>query len=130
MVAREGRMLARLGAGHINIVRPLEIVLTSRHLAFITEYVPGTCAVVCVALPLLLLCRKSWRCGGALGIFVVRTLSTYAGVEREHTTRSSFIHTFVCCAGGSLSDYLVRNKMDEDVARYFFKQLLSALSYW
>jgi hypothetical protein len=34
-------MLARLGAGHINIVRPLEIVLTSRHLAFITEYVPG-----------------------------------------------------------------------------------------
>lgn len=41
MVAREGRMLARLGAGHINIVRPLEIVLTSRHVAFITEYVPG-----------------------------------------------------------------------------------------
>ncbi|WIA11167.1 hypothetical protein OEZ85_011300 [Tetradesmus obliquus] len=71
MVAREGRMLARLGAGHINIVRPLEIVLTSRHLAFITEYVPG----------------------------------------------------------GSLSDYLVRNKMDEDVARYFFKQLLAAIRY-
>jgi hypothetical protein len=43
MVAREGRMLARLGAGHINIVRPLEIVLTSRHLSFITEYVPGGC---------------------------------------------------------------------------------------
>lgn len=34
-------MLAMLGAGHINIVRPLEVVLTSRHLAFITEYVPG-----------------------------------------------------------------------------------------
>jgi serine/threonine protein kinase len=34
------------------------------------------------------------------------------------------------CAGGSLSDYLVRNKMDEDVARYFFKQLLAAIRYW
>jgi hypothetical protein len=33
-------------------------------------------------------------------------------------------------AGGSLSDYLVRNKMDEDVARYFFKQLLAAIRYW
>lgn len=41
MVAREGRMLARLGAGHINIVRPLEAVLTTKHLAFISEYVPG-----------------------------------------------------------------------------------------
>lgn len=41
MVGREGRMLTRLGFGHVNIVRPLEIVLTSRHLAFISEYVPG-----------------------------------------------------------------------------------------
>jgi hypothetical protein len=38
---REGRMLTRLGEGHVNIVRPLEIVLTSRHLAFVQEYVPG-----------------------------------------------------------------------------------------
>lgn len=41
MVGREGRLLARLGAGHVNIVRPLEVVLTSRHLAFVSEYVPG-----------------------------------------------------------------------------------------
>eukprot|EP00879_Flechtneria_rotunda_P014356 GHRR01014996.1.p1 GENE.GHRR01014996.1~~GHRR01014996.1.p1 ORF type:complete len:334 (+),score=99.83 GHRR01014996.1:698-1699(+) len=71
MVGREGRMLARLGSGHINIVRPLEIVLTSRHLAFITEYVPG----------------------------------------------------------GSMSDYLAKHSMTEDVARYFFKQLLAAVHY-
>jgi serine/threonine protein kinase len=37
---------------------------------------------------------------------------------------------YLTCAGGSLSDYLVRNKMDEEVARYFFKQLLAAIRYW
>jgi hypothetical protein len=41
MAKREFSMLAQLGPSHLNIVRPLEIVLTSKHLVLITEYVPG-----------------------------------------------------------------------------------------
>jgi serine/threonine protein kinase len=41
MARREFSMLAQLGAGHLNIVRALEVVLTSKHLVLITEYVPG-----------------------------------------------------------------------------------------
>lgn len=43
MAGREFRMALTLGSGpcHINVVRPLELVLTSKHLALITEYVPG-----------------------------------------------------------------------------------------
>lgn len=41
MARREFSMLAQLGPGHLNIVRPLELVLTSKHLVLITEYVPG-----------------------------------------------------------------------------------------
>jgi hypothetical protein len=53
MARREFSMLAQLGSGHLNIVRPLEVVLTSKFLVLITEYVPGkhfTClgaAAVC-----------------------------------------------------------------------------------
>lgn len=42
MARREFSMLAQLGPGHLNIVRPLEVVLTSKKLVLITEYVPGT----------------------------------------------------------------------------------------
>lgn len=41
MARREFSMLAQLGPGHLNIVRPLEVVLTSKQLVLITEYVPG-----------------------------------------------------------------------------------------
>lgn len=41
MARREFSMLAQLGPGHLNIVRPLEVVLTSKYLVLITEYVPG-----------------------------------------------------------------------------------------
>lgn len=41
MARREFSMLAQLGPGHLNIVRPLEVVLTSKKLVLITEYVPG-----------------------------------------------------------------------------------------
>lgn len=33
------------------------------------------------------------------------------------------------CAGGCLSDYLARHSCTEEVARYFFKQLLDALAF-
>lgn len=46
MARREFSMLAQLGPSHLNIVRPLEIVLTSKYLALITEYVPGTLHVL------------------------------------------------------------------------------------
>lgn len=35
----------------------------------------------------------------------------------------------LCTPGGSLSDYLARHAVCEDVARYFFKQLVEALSF-
>lgn len=41
MARREFSMLAQLGSGHLNIVRPIEVVLTTKHLMLITEYVPG-----------------------------------------------------------------------------------------
>lgn len=41
MARREFSMLAQLGAGHLNIVRALEVVLTTKHLVLVTEYVPG-----------------------------------------------------------------------------------------
>lgn len=64
-------MMARLGYGHINIVRPIEVVLTGRYVAFINEYVQG----------------------------------------------------------GSVSDFLKKSKMDEDLARYLFRQLLEAIGF-
>jgi serine/threonine protein kinase len=64
-------MMARLGNGHTNIVRPLEVVLTGRFVAFVIEYVRG----------------------------------------------------------GSVSDFLKRSKMDEDLACYLFRQLLDAIAY-
>ena len=49
MAKREFSILAQLGPGHVNVVRPLEIVLTSKFLALITEFVPGGCAAACDA---------------------------------------------------------------------------------
>ncbi|KIZ02564.1 hypothetical protein MNEG_5396 [Monoraphidium neglectum] len=71
MVGREARMMARLGNGHVNIVRPIEVVLTGRHVAFVNEFVQG----------------------------------------------------------GSVSDFLKKSKMDEDLACYLFRQLLEAIAY-
>jgi hypothetical protein len=64
-------MMARLGNGHVNIVRPIEVVLTGRHVAFVNEFVQG----------------------------------------------------------GSVSDFLKKSKMDEDLACYLFRQLLEAIAY-
>ncbi|GBF89249.1 hypothetical protein Rsub_02126 [Raphidocelis subcapitata] len=71
MIGREARMMARLGGGHVNIVRPIEVVLTGKYVAFVVEYVRG----------------------------------------------------------GSVSDYLARHKMDEDLACFLFRQLLDAVAY-
>lgn len=37
----QARMMVRLGRGHVNIVRPIEVVLTGKHVAFVSEYVNG-----------------------------------------------------------------------------------------
>ncbi|KAI8463878.1 MAG: kinase-like domain-containing protein [Monoraphidium minutum] len=71
MIGREARMMARLGAGHVNIVKPLEVVLTGRYVAFVNEYVRG----------------------------------------------------------GSVSDFLKKSRMDEDLACFLFRQLLHAIAY-
>jgi serine/threonine protein kinase len=41
MVRREAAMLSRLGYGHVNIVRPLEMLLTTKHFAVVMELVAG-----------------------------------------------------------------------------------------
>ena len=57
-------MMARLGHGHVNIVRPIEVVLTGRFVAFVNEYING----------------------------------------------------------GTVSDFLRKSKMDENLARFIFRQ--------
>jgi len=64
-------MMTRLGNGHVNIVRPIEVVLTGRFVAFVNEYVRG----------------------------------------------------------GSVSDFLYKSKMDEELACFLFRQLLDAIAY-
>jgi hypothetical protein len=44
MVRREACMLARLGYGHVNIVRPVEMILTTKHFAVVMELVAGGAA--------------------------------------------------------------------------------------
>jgi serine/threonine protein kinase len=40
-VAAEVQCLLELGEGHVNIIRPTELLLSRTHLALVTEYAPG-----------------------------------------------------------------------------------------
>lgn len=80
-IMREIKLQSELGEGHINIVKPRELILTQTHLGLVMEYVAG----------------------GNLTEFVMSRFDTV------------HLRNGLC--------------LDEDEARYFFRQLLSAVEY-
>jgi serine/threonine protein kinase len=91
--------------GHLNIVSADDVLLTKTHLGLVMEYVPGEC------------CHPS------------------ASFEKQH---QSSVYA-AGRAGGNMVGYVTKKRetkhergglcLDEDEARYYFLQLLSAVEY-
>lgn len=80
-IMREIKLQSELGEGHLNIVKPKELILTQTHLGLVMEYIAG----------------------GNLTEFVMSRFDTV------------HLRNGLC--------------LDEDEARFFFRQLLSAVEY-
>lgn len=91
-----------LGEGHVNIIRPHELLLTTSHLVLVTQ---------CGVQPLPPTLSSSLSC----------LKVTY----RDHCVPISCRYS----DGGSLNDYFSSHPRSEDTISFFFLQFASALSY-
>lgn len=126
VIKREIKIQADLGQGHLNIVSADEVVLTKSHLGLIMEFVPGAAVLLGAA-----------GLGDCLSPAPGSPWHTCERAQAIQSLRSASAHPH--SSGGNMVNFVTRRRetkhergglcLDEDEARYYFVQLLSAVEY-